>query len=56
VIRGHHHGLVFRGNTIGNAGAGGPTAVGIAAGKDAKDLVCEDNRFQHVRAEREDRP
>jgi len=56
VVRGHHYGLVFRGNTIGNAQAGGPTAVGIAAGKDAKDLVSEDNRFQNVRVEREDRP
>jgi hypothetical protein len=56
VIRGHHHGLVFRGNTIGNAEPGGPTVVGISAGKDAKGLVCEDNRFPHVRAEREEQP
>lgn len=49
VVRGHHHGLVFRDNTIGNAAAGGPTVVGLAVGPFAKDLVQEENRFTNVR-------
>jgi parallel beta-helix repeat protein len=47
VIRGHHHDLVFRGNTIGYSQ---PTAagVGILASKDVKDLLASDNEFLNV--------
>ncbi|HVR75735.1 MAG TPA: right-handed parallel beta-helix repeat-containing protein [Planctomycetota bacterium] len=51
VIRGHHHGLVFRKNTLGLSEPGGPGAAGILAGPDVKLLVTEGNILQHLETE-----
>jgi parallel beta-helix repeat protein len=51
VIRGHHLGLVFRGNTIGVTGSGDPADVGILRGPHAEGLRVEENRFLHVGVE-----
>jgi parallel beta-helix repeat protein len=48
VIQGHHHDVVFRGNTIGNAKpVPGPT-VGVLIGKFAQNIKADDNEFLHV--------
>lgn len=47
-IRGHHHGLVFRKNTIGHSQAQAGDAVGILVGAHAQDMKAEDNEFLHV--------
>jgi parallel beta-helix repeat protein len=51
VIRGHHHDVVFRGNTIGVTGSGNPAEAGILRGPHADGLRVEENRFLHVGAE-----
>jgi parallel beta-helix repeat protein len=48
-IRGHHQGLVFRGNTIGPSAAEDASAgVGILHSPAAADLRSEDNRFVNL--------
>ena len=51
VIRGHHHDLVFRRNTIGNSNPGAEATIGILAGRHADGLKAEDNRFLNVKTE-----
>lgn len=54
-IRGPHHELTFRGNTIGLSGAASPDpGVGILKGKQARSLLVVDNEFLNVRAAVED--
>jgi hypothetical protein len=48
VIRGHHHDLVFRQNTIGVSSDKGRVAAGIVAGKDVLRLETKDNEFRGV--------
>ena len=48
VIQGHHHDLVFKGNTIGNSSASGPSKIGIHVSKQALRLRDENNTFSHV--------
>jgi len=48
VIQGHHEGLIFRGNTIGNSSASGPARVGIQLGKTAQDVKDDANTFQNL--------
>ena len=48
VLEGHHDGVVFRGNTIGNSQAGGPAKVGISLGKNVREFGEESNIFQNV--------
>lgn len=48
IIRGSHHDLVFRENTIGYSEPRTGTAIGILAGESARGLKAEGNRFQHV--------
>jgi hypothetical protein len=48
VIRGQHHDLTFRSNTIGSSGPA-VAGVGILAGPGALGLRDEGNRFMHVR-------
>ncbi len=50
-IRGHHHNLVFRNNTIGDSAPGQKARVGIACGPEALGLESRDNRFQNVAKE-----
>jgi parallel beta-helix repeat protein len=50
VVLGHHHDLVFRGNTIGNRSAGGTAKVGIQLSKVAQRLREENNTFTHLEA------
>jgi parallel beta-helix repeat protein len=50
VIHGHHEGLVFRGNTIGNTSASGPARVGIQLAKSAQDVREEANTFRNLEA------
>ncbi|MGA2068243.1 MAG: right-handed parallel beta-helix repeat-containing protein [Thermoguttaceae bacterium] len=50
VIRGPHHDLVFRRNTLGNSKPG-PAVIGILAGPQAAGLKSEDNRFLNVKTE-----
>jgi hypothetical protein len=56
IIRGHHHDLVFRKNTIGRSrGASG--GVGILQSKHAHGLQSVDNQFPHLeKATREEGP
>jgi parallel beta-helix repeat protein len=51
VIRGYHHDLVFRRNTIGFSGPAAKSIPGIYASKVAKNLQAEDNQFLNVRTE-----
>jgi parallel beta-helix repeat protein len=48
VIQGHHHDLVFKGNTIGNSTASGSAKIGIHVSKNALRLRDENNTFSHV--------
>jgi hypothetical protein len=48
VLQGHHDGVVFRGNTIGNSRSGGPASVGISLGKDVRDFGDESNTYPNV--------
>jgi hypothetical protein len=48
VIQGHHHGLVFRGNTIGWTKSDSKKSVAIHASEGAVDLDAADNEFQGV--------
>lgn len=48
-IRGHHHDLVFRQNTIGVTSESGRAVAGIVASKDALRLQATDNAFRGVR-------
>jgi polygalacturonase len=47
-IRGHHHDLVFRGNTIGNTKTASGPAVGFLVGPNARNLKSDDNQFLNV--------
>jgi hypothetical protein len=49
VIRGCHHDLVFRGNTIGHSGAS--SGPGFLISKAARGLKLEGNRFVNVKEE-----
>jgi parallel beta-helix repeat protein len=51
TIRGHHHDLVFRDNTIGVSEPTGSRAIGILSGPEARRLRSESNRFLHLGAE-----
>lgn len=53
VIYGHHHDLVFTGNTIGNTNAVGSPTVGIQVSKVAKNTRSEGNKFVNVDRELE---
>ena len=55
-LRGHHHGVVFRQNTVGNSSAEGRAEVGILADPNAKGLEAKENRFLHVKEERRSEP
>ena len=48
VIQGHHHDLVFKGNTVGNSSASGPSKIAIHVSKHALRLRDENNTFRHV--------
>lgn len=48
VLLGHHEGVVFRGNTVGNSKEGGPAEVGFWTGKNLKGLLEEETRFQNL--------
>jgi hypothetical protein len=48
VLRGAHHDVVFRGNTIGYTRPGG-AAEGIRATPQAQRLQAADNRFENVK-------
>jgi parallel beta-helix repeat protein len=48
ILQGHHDGVVFRGNTIGNSREGGPGTIGISLGKNVRDFGDESNTFQNV--------
>jgi polygalacturonase len=48
VIQGHHHDLVFRGNTIGNTKPASAAAVGIRVSQSSQGLRTEHNQFQNV--------
>jgi hypothetical protein len=47
VLRGHHHDVIFRKNTIGHSRSGS-AGVGILAGKDVRGLQNVDNQFPNV--------
>lgn len=49
-IRGYHHDLVFRRNTIGCSNSGG-AVIGIRSNSNARGLKTEENRFLHVQQE-----
>ncbi len=49
VIRGHHHDLVFRRNTIG-ASKPTPAGVGIHSDKSVRGLKAVDNQFLNVKS------
>jgi parallel beta-helix repeat protein len=53
TLVGHHDDVVFRDNTIGNSGSGGPAGVGFSVGKDSRNFVEESNRFSNLEAHRE---
>jgi hypothetical protein len=53
VIQGHHHDLVFTGNTIGNTKAPGTPAVGFHISKFANNTRTHDNKFLNVDRELE---
>jgi parallel beta-helix repeat protein len=48
LIRGHHHDLVFRQNTIGVTSESNRTVAGIVASKEALRLQATDNAFRGV--------
>ena len=48
VIRGHHHDLVFRQNTIGHEKPTDKQHVGILVSRDATGFRSVDNQFRHV--------
>jgi hypothetical protein len=50
VIRGVHHDLVFRDNTIGQSQPSSTSGPGIRIAPEAKGLKADENRFQHVSA------
>lgn len=50
VISGHHHGVVFRDNTIGGSRSGSGI-VGILCSHESKDLQANQNDFRNVRSE-----
>ena len=50
-IRGTHHDLVFRRNTIGNEKPIASPTVGISADKSAGDVKSEQNRFLNLKTE-----
>jgi parallel beta-helix repeat protein len=47
ILRGHHHDVVFRKNTIGHTKSGS-AGVGILSGKDVRGLQNVDNQFPNV--------
>jgi hypothetical protein len=51
AILGTHRDLVFRENTLGNTGRGGPGRIGILVAGDAKNLRSEANRFLNLKTE-----
>jgi hypothetical protein len=48
VIRGHHHDLVFRQNTIGHEEPAEDGHTGIYVSRHAKGFKAADNQFRHV--------
>jgi hypothetical protein len=56
VIRGHHHDLVFHGNSIGNSNSNDKSTVGILANKNAVNLDAERNQFLNVATHIENGP
>jgi hypothetical protein len=52
LMRGHHHDVVFRGNTIGHSGESGDERVGIRYGEGVIRLDAGENDFVNVSAER----
>jgi hypothetical protein len=48
VILGHHHDVVFRGNTIGNSAGAGKLTIGIHASKHARGLRLENDNFTNL--------
>jgi hypothetical protein len=48
VIQGHHHDLVFRGNTLGSTKPTPAPTVGILVSKFAQNLQAENNQFLNV--------
>lgn len=56
LIRGHHHDLIFRGNTIGATRPGDAPRAGIVAGPHSPGLRSENNRFVNVPATGTDDP
>jgi hypothetical protein len=48
VIRGHHHDLVFRQNTIGHEKPTDKQHVGILVSRHATGFQSADNKFRHV--------
>ncbi|MBN2310214.1 MAG: right-handed parallel beta-helix repeat-containing protein [Candidatus Hydrogenedentes bacterium] len=53
VVEGHHLGVAFRHNEIGNSKPGAPTQLGIFVGADAGGFIAEGNTFTHVEQEME---
>jgi parallel beta-helix repeat protein len=53
AIYGHHHDLVFTGNTIGNTKPTGTPTVGILVSKVARNTKADANKFLHVDRELE---
>jgi len=51
VIRGHHHELVFRGNTIGHSSPVPGPAAGLLVSKAAQGLKSQDNKFVNVKVD-----
>jgi len=49
MIRGHHHDLVFRKNTIGNSKPAPAVSTGIFSGRHVKGLTAEANQFPNVK-------
>lgn len=48
VIRGHHHDLVFRQNTIGHEKPADEWHAGILVSRHATGFQSADNQFRHV--------
>jgi len=48
LIQGHHHDLVFRGNTIGNTKPESAATVGIRVSPNTQGLKTENNQFPNV--------
>ena len=48
LIRGHHHDLVFRQNTIGHEEPAEDGHTGIFVSRHAKGFQAADNQFRHV--------